>query len=67
MLDALFIKKLFNLGVLEFGPIVTSYFFDGETELLLCSSNEDIYLLLYLALIIDKEYPSETGIIINNY
>jgi hypothetical protein len=67
MLDALFIKKLFNLGVLKFGHIVTSHFLDGETELLLCSSNEDLYLLLYLALIIDKEYPSKTGIIINNY
>jgi hypothetical protein len=59
MLDALFIKKIFNLGVLEFGPIVTSHFLDGKTELLLCPSNEDLYLLLYLALFIKKEYPSE--------
>jgi hypothetical protein len=66
MLDALFIKKLFNLDVLEFGPIVTSHFLDEEIELLLCSSNEDLYLLLYLSLIIDKECPSETRIIINN-
>jgi hypothetical protein len=67
MLDALFIKKLFNMDVLEFGPIVTSNFLDGKTELLLCSSNKGFHLILYLTLIIDKEYPSETGIIINNY
>jgi hypothetical protein len=67
MLDALFIKKFFNLGVLKFGFIVTSYFHDGDTELLLCPSNEDLHLLLYLALIIKKEYSSEAGIIINNY
>jgi hypothetical protein len=67
MLDALFIKILFNLGVLEFGPIVTSYFLDGESKLLLCPSNEDLHLLLYLTLIIKKEYPSEARIIINNY
>jgi hypothetical protein len=67
MLDALFIKKLFNLGVLEFGPIVTSHFLDGKIKLLLCSSNKGFHLIVYLALIIDKEYPSETGIIINNY
>ena len=67
MLDALFIKKLFNLGDLELGPIVTSHFLDWKTKFLLCSSNEDIYLLLHLRLIKDKEYSSETGIIINNY
>jgi hypothetical protein len=67
MLDALFIKKFFNLGVLEFGPIVTSYFLIGKTKLFLCTSNKDLHLLLYLALIIKKEYPSEAGIIINNY
>ena len=66
MLDALFIQKLFNLGVLELGPIITPYFLDWETEFLLCPSNEDFHLLLHLALIKDKEYPSETGIIINN-
>ena len=66
MLDALFIKKLFNLGVLELGPIVTSYFLDWETKFLLCSSNKGLHLVLYLALIKDKEYPSEMGIIINN-
>jgi hypothetical protein len=65
MLDALFIKKFFNLGVLEFGPIVTPYFLDWETKFSLCSSNEGFHLILHLALIKEKEYPSETGIIIN--
>jgi hypothetical protein len=67
MLDALFIKKLFNLGVLEFSPIVASNFLNRKTELLLCSSNKGFHLILYLALIIDKEYPSKMGIVINNY
>ena len=66
MLDALFIKKLLNLGVLEFGPIVSSHFLDGKTELLLSSSNEYLHLLLNLALVMQEKYPSETGIIINN-
>jgi hypothetical protein len=30
MLDALFIKKLLNLSVLEFAPIVTPYLLDGK-------------------------------------
>ena len=66
MLDAPFIKKLLNLSILEFGPIITSHFLYWETEVLLCSSNKYLHLLLNLALVIQKEYPSETGIIINN-
>ena len=66
MLDALFIKEFFNLGILEFGPIATSYFLDWKTELSLCSSNKSLHLILHLALIKDKEHLSETGIIINN-
>jgi hypothetical protein len=46
MLDAFFIKKLLNLSVLEFGPIVASYFLDGETELLLTSSNKCLHFSL---------------------
>ena len=42
--------KLFNKGVLEFGPIVASHFLDWETKLLLCSSNKYLHLLLNLAL-----------------
>jgi hypothetical protein len=33
----------------------------------LCPPNKDLHLLLYLALITKKEYPSETEIVINNY
>ena len=65
MLDVLFIKKLLNKSILEFGPIVTSHFLDWETKLLLCSSNKYLHLLLNLALVI-KIYLSETEIIINN-
>ena len=57
MLDAFFIKKLLNLGVLEFGPIVASHFLDRETELLLSSSNKYIHLLLNLALVMQEKYP----------
>ena len=67
MLDALIIKKLLNLGVSKFGPIVASHFLDWETEFILCPSYKCLHLVLYLALIKDKEYPSETRIIINNY
>ena len=66
MLDALFIKKFFHIGVLEFCSIVTTHFLDWKTELSLFSSNEDFYLLLYLALVKHKEHPSETSIVINN-
>ena len=66
MLDALFIKKLLNLGVLEFGPIVTPHFLDGETKLLLSSSNKNLHFLSNLTLIKQEKYPSETRIIINN-
>ena len=66
MFDALIIKKLLNLGVPELGPIITCYLLDWETKFLLCSPNKGLYLFLYLTLIKDKEYPSETGIIINN-
>ena len=66
MLDVLFIKKLLNLSVLEFGPIVASHFLDGKTELLLSSSNKYLHLLLNLALVMQEKYPSETEIVINN-
>ena len=66
MLDALLIKKLLNLGVLEFGPIVASHFLDGETELLLSSSHKSLYFVSNLTLIKQEKYPSETRIIINN-
>ena len=56
MLDALFIKKFFHIGVLEFGSIVTTHFLDWKVKLPLCSSNEDFHLLLYLALVKHKEH-----------
>ena len=56
----------FNKSVFEFGPIITSHLLNWETKLLLCSSNKCLHFLLNLALVIQKEYPSETGIIINN-
>ena len=66
MLDALFIKKLLNSSILEFGPIVASHFFYGKTKLLLSSSNKYLYFLLNLALVMQEKYQSETGIVINN-
>ena len=66
MLDALFIKELLNLSVLEFGSIVTSYFLDWKIRLLLSSSNKYLHLLLNLALVIQEKYPSKTEIVINN-
>jgi len=60
VLDAFIIKKFFNLSVLEFDSIVTSYFLDRETEFLLCSSHKDLHLFLYLSLIIHKEHLGET-------
>jgi hypothetical protein len=66
MLDALFINKLLNLSVLEFGPIIASHFLDGETELLLSSSNKCLHFAPNLALIKQEKYLSEMGIVINN-
>jgi hypothetical protein len=66
MLDALFIKKLLDLSVLEFGPIITPHFLDGETELLLGSSNKCLHFIPNLTLIKQEKYSSETRIIINN-
>jgi hypothetical protein len=65
MLDALFIKELLNLSALEFGPIVTSHFLDGKTELLLSSSNKYLHFVSNLTLIKQEKYPSETKIVIN--
>ena len=66
MLNAFFIKKLLNLRVLQFGPIVAPHFLDGETKLLLSSSNKCLHFVPNLALIIQEKHPSETGIVINN-
>ena len=66
MLDALFIKELLNLSVLEFGPIISCHLLDGETELLLSLCNKCIHFVPNLALIKQEKYPNEMGIVINN-
>ena len=66
MLDALIIKKLLHLSVLELGSIVTTHFLDLEAEFPLCSSNEGFHLILHLCLIIHEKHPSETSKVINN-
>jgi hypothetical protein len=38
MLDALLLKKAFNLRVLELCPIVTSYLLDSQSKLILSPS-----------------------------
>jgi hypothetical protein len=66
MLDALLIKKLFNVGVAKFDAIVTLHFLDGQPELPLISSNKSLHFPLYFTLIIHKEHPREARIVINN-
>ena len=67
MLDSFFIKELFNVGVLELCSIVTSNSLDLDIKLILgtfCKLLEDA---TYFTLVTQKEYRSETRIIINNY
>jgi hypothetical protein len=42
MLDALLLIKAFNLRVLELRPVVTSYLFDSQSELILSPSQESL-------------------------
>jgi hypothetical protein len=67
MSNTFFIKVLFNVGVLELGAIVTAHFLDLHIKLILGSSSKFLESFLYLSLIMQKEYPSETRIVINNY
>ena len=67
MLDSFFIKKLFNVGVLELCPIVTSNSLDFDIKLIFGSSCKLLEDTLDFTLFTQKEYPSETRIIINNY
>ena len=67
MLDSFFIKELFNVGVLELRPIVTSKSFDLDIKLILGSSCKLLEDTLHFTLIMQKEYLSEMRIIINNY
>jgi hypothetical protein len=67
MLDALFLKKSFNLRVLELCSIIASNLLDSQSELILSSSQESLKGLLGLRFFLQKEYPSEARIIIHNY
>ena len=67
MLDNFFIKELFNVGVLELRPIVTSNSLDLDIKLILGSFCKLLEDAMYFTLVTQKEYPSETRIIINNY
>ena len=66
MCNAFFFKILFYVGVLELGAIVTSYSFDLGFKLILGSFCKFLESLLYYTFVMQKEYPSETRIIINN-
>ena len=67
MLDSFFIKELFNIGVLELCSIVTSNSLDLDIKLILGSFCKLLEDAMYFTLVTQKEYPSETRIIINNY
>src|SRR6187551_1344026 len=66
MLDSLFIKKLFNICVLELRPVVTSYMLDLQLKLILSSSNESLDDCLSFTLVLQQEDPCETGKVIYN-
>jgi hypothetical protein len=67
MLDALFLKKAFNLRVLELHPVVASYLLDSQSELILRPFQESLQSFLGLRLFLQKEYLSEARTIIHNY
>src|SRR6187551_404441 len=66
MLDSFFIKKLFNIGVLELRPIVTSYMLDLQLKLILSSLNESLDDCLSFTLVLQKENPCEARKVIYN-
>jgi hypothetical protein len=67
MLDALLLKKSFNLRILEHRSIVTSNLLDSQSELILSPSQESLQGLLGLRFFLQKEHLSEARIIIHNY
>jgi hypothetical protein len=67
MLDAFLIKILFHLSVLEFDSIVTSYLLDLGIKLILSPLQKLLEHLLCFTLFMQKEYPSEMLMVINNY
>jgi hypothetical protein len=66
MLDALFLKKSFNLRVLELCSIVTSNLFYSQSKLILSPSQEFLRFLGFV-IFLQKEHPSEASIAIHNY
>jgi len=66
MANSLFIKIFFYVDVLELGAIVASCSLDLGFKLILGSFCKFLEGLLYYTFVMQKEYPSETGIIINN-
>jgi hypothetical protein len=42
MFDSLLLKKALNLSILELRPIITSYLFDPQVELIFTSSQESL-------------------------
>ena len=67
MLDPFFIKKFLNIGVSKFRTIITSNILDLQLKFILSSFNEFLDNFLNFTLVTQKEYLSETRIIINNY
>ena len=55
-----------TVGVLELGAIVASYSLDLGFKLVLGSFCKFLESFLYYTFVMQKEYPSETRIIINN-
>jgi hypothetical protein len=66
MLDALLLKKSFNLRILELCSIVASNLLDSHSELILSPSQESLKGLLCLRFFLQKQHPSEARIIIHN-
>ena len=66
MTNSFFIKIFFYVGVLELGAIVASYSLDLGFKLVLGSFCKFLESFLYCTFVMQKEYLSETKIIINN-
>ena len=66
MTNSFFIKILFYVGILKLGAIVASYSLDLGFKLVLGSLFKFLKCFLQYTFIIQKEYPSETRIIISN-
>ena len=66
MLDPFFAQELFDICVLEFGPIVSSHLLDLQIKLILISPYELLKAILSFTFITQKENPGESRKIINN-